>query len=245
MNLNITICDDSLSDVQNIRDYLNTFQIQYDIDFTIREYTDSRKLLQEYQKTSRCDIMFLDVEMPVMSGLDVAKYIRNIPDNDVIIIFVSSYPEYMQNSFDVQTFQYLTKPVEYKRFDTVLKSAVNKIENSTTNRIIVLQSGQKIFVPANNIIFMESIKGISHRIDMHCISDILQIQGTITEWQKKLSDLSFISPGRGFLVNINHIRACDDHSLTMSDGSSIPISRRKEQEIKERFSKHIITLQHY
>lgn len=245
MNLNITICDDSSSDVQNIRNFLNTFQVQYDIDFTIKEYTDSQKLIREYSKSTKCDIMLLDVEMPILSGLDVAKYIRSIPNNNVIIIFISSYPEYMQNSFDVQTFHYLTKPVEYKRFDTVLKSAVNKIANSITNKIIVLHSGQKVFVSANDIIYMESIKGLSHRINMHCVSDTLQIQGTIIEWQEKLNNLAFISPGRGFLVSINHIRTCDDHTLIMSDGSSIPISRRKEQEIKSRFSKHIITLQHH
>ena len=80
---------------------------------------------------------------------------------------------------------------------------------------------------------------------MHCLSETIQAQGTISEWEDTLKSLSFISPGRGILVNINHIRICRDFELTLSDGSIVPVSRRKKQEVKERFSKNIITLQHF
>lgn len=245
MNLNITVCDDDQVDIRKIREYLSTFQVQYDIDFTTKEYTDSNKLYQEYTKTTKCDIMFLDVEMPSKSGLDIANHIRNLPDDNVIIIFISSYPEYMQNSFDVQTFQYLTKPVEYKLFETVLKNAINKIKTRVSNTVIVQQSGEKLLIPANNIIYLEPNKNMQHYVDMHCLSETIQAQGTISEWEDTLKSLSFISPGRGILVNINHIRICRDFELILSDGSIVPVSRRKKQEVKERFSKNIITLQHF
>ena len=245
MNFNITICDDDPADVRKISEYLNIFQVRYDIDFTIIEYTDSNKLYRDYTNKTKCDIMLLDVEMPSKSGLDIANHVRNIPDDNVIIIFISSYPEYMQNSFDVQTFQYLSKPLEYNRFETVLKNAIKKLETRFSNTVIVQQSGEKFLIPIDSIIYMDSNKSIQHYINMHCTSETFQVQGTISEWKNKLETLSFISPSRGFLVNINHIRICKDLELVLSDSSTIPVSRRRKQEVKERFSKNIITLRHF
>ena len=82
-------------------------------------------------------LLFIDVEMPELSGLDVAKRIRKLPDRDVKIVFVSNYPEYMQNSFDFQAFQYLSKPLSYEKFNMVMNNIIEDFNLTHTVQFII------------------------------------------------------------------------------------------------------------
>lgn len=124
MILNVAICDDEENDIDIISDYLFKYQMIHDVDFNISRFQSGQNLLNTYSKHGVFQLLFIDVEMPELSGLDVAKRIRKLPDRDVKIVFVSNYPEYMQNSFDVQAFQYLSKPLSYEKFNMVMNNII-------------------------------------------------------------------------------------------------------------------------
>ena len=107
-----------------LRNHLQKIGADLDIDFEITTYNDSRLLLSDYVQPGTFHILFLDVEMPEPNGIAAAQRIRNLPDRDVRIVFVSSYPQYMKESFNVQTFQYLTKPYALKELQSVILHAV-------------------------------------------------------------------------------------------------------------------------
>ena len=123
MQFNIAICDDEAEDAAIISNYLEEYK---SADVSINLFSDARELIKSYTHANKYDIVFLDVEMPVIDGLTLAKQIRLIPDYDVKIIFVSSYPEYMQKSFDVQAYHYLEKPVSKERLDGILERIVQE-----------------------------------------------------------------------------------------------------------------------
>ena len=121
MKINIAICDDDITIIELIESFISSFHIKndYNFDVSVSKYNSAESLLNDYTVPESFDILFLDVEMPRMNGLALAQRIRNLPDNQVKIIFVSNYPEYMQESFDVQAFNYLKKPLSYERFSDV------------------------------------------------------------------------------------------------------------------------------
>ena len=95
MKLKTAICDDDLSDAKIIEKHIQTFEMQYDITLDYELYENSRELLNRYSTPGMYHILFLDVEMPELSGLELAERIRALPDDRVKIVFISSYPEYM------------------------------------------------------------------------------------------------------------------------------------------------------
>ena len=87
MILNVAICDDEENDIDIISDYLFKYQMIHDVDFNISRFQSGQKLLNAYSKHGVFQLLFIDVEMPELSGLDVAKRIRKLPDRDVKIVF--------------------------------------------------------------------------------------------------------------------------------------------------------------
>ena len=109
-NINVAVCDDETEVLDTIKNYLISYQIQYDIECATHTFSNGSDFLESLDKI-KFNIVFLDIEMPEMDGLEIAKHIREKSADDVYIIFVTSYPSYMHDSFQVQPFQYIVKPV--------------------------------------------------------------------------------------------------------------------------------------
>ena len=130
----IAICDDELNQIKIVSDYLTRFSIKTDTEFQIERFTSGNELLKKYyNEKSPFDIIFLDMEMPGRNGIETAQEIRNLPDRNVLIAFITSFPEYMQDSFDVQASQYLTKPISYELFEQKLEKMLSYIGELETN----------------------------------------------------------------------------------------------------------------
>ena len=121
----IACCDDEQQILDRLKECFVRLEVQTDIETQVDYYTDGRNLIQAYQADhSKYDIILLDMEMPLISGMQVAEQMRRI-NREVIIIFLTSYPEYMQQSFRVQPFQYLMKPLETDSFIKEIQNAMN------------------------------------------------------------------------------------------------------------------------
>lgn len=242
MNINIAICDDNPADIDNIKSFLNRYEMEYDIDFSIELFSDGTKLLEDYKK-GRYHLIFLDVEMPGINGLDIARFIRNTQlDYDTKIVFVSNYPEYMQDSFNVQAFNYFPKPFLYDSFVMLMEQLINTITSSTYTRIVVKGGSSEELVNVNDIVMITSKDSKNKRLSVIFPEKEMVINGVISEWYEDLLSLGFISPSRGNMVNIRYIHYINDSSLVLKNGMSIPISRRHAKEVRNVFNKRLLTI---
>ena len=135
MKYNVAVCDDEEKDLRIIHDYFDKLSSERKLDFDIRLFQNSEEMYLQYQRSDAYDIVFLDVEMPGMSGLQLAERIRLLPDRNVAIVFMSNYPEYMKDSFDVHAFQYLTKPVVYEEFMRVVLRIIKENQENQSAQI--------------------------------------------------------------------------------------------------------------
>lgn len=243
MIINVAICDDEPNDVNNIKSFLNRYEMENNIDFSIQLYVDGTKLLENYQK-GYYHLIFLDVEMPNINGLDVARYIRqNINDYNTRIVFVSNYPEYMQDSFNVQAFNYFPKPFRYDNFIMLINQLLHSIETSTCTRLLIRDDSSEELVNINDILMISTEDSKNKRIKITFSDRELIINGLLSEWSDELYDLGFATPARGFLVNMRHIHYIMDNSLILDNGMSIPLSRRNNKEIRKLFNRRLLTLE--
>lgn len=242
MDLNIAICDDEPQQIHVISSYLNTYEIEYDDNFKVSAFGQAQSLLEVYKKSGTFDIMFLDVEMPDISGLELAKNIRSLPDRNVKIIFISNYPEYMQDSFEVQAFYYLNKPVSYEDFKRTMKRIIKEFSEHNFSKLLVGDGKVSELVDYSDILYFETVKGERSRIRLVLTDGSRMIKAMLSEYENILKDNAFFSPHRSYLVNLRHIHLIKKDCIVLDNGVSLPLSRRREKELKKLFTRQVLSI---
>ena len=239
MILRIGICDDTQTDIIHLEKHIKHYMASYNIEFEIESFRSGAALLQA-QKEQPFHILLLDIEMPEINGMMIARYLRDELYDDVFIVFVTSYPQYMQESFDVQPFQFLTKTVSYTRIEKLLSDIIRRYKHSHITKIVIDSHGKEHLIPVNNILYIQAVKGEKRYLEYHLIDAILTGEGTIQDWENRLSDHDFCSPYRGYLVNIRHIQTIQPSNIVIANGTLIPISRRKVTTLQQLYANRII-----
>lgn len=240
MNLNIGICDDEMQHVHQLNSYLNTYEIETDHNFGISSHITAADLLKAYKEPKPFHILFLDVEMPEMNGLELAKRIRSIPDKQVKIIFISNYPEYMQESFDVQAFYYLNKPVSYESLKDIMERIITEFTDDTFSRLVINNGDSSELINYADILYLEALKNERTTLRLVMTHGERIIKGTLSEYEELLKDTGFISSHRSFLVNLKHVKLIQKNRIVLNNECNVPLSRRREKDIKKIFAKQVL-----
>lgn len=182
-------------------------------------------------KEGSFDFIVLDIFMSGMTGVDLARKIRET-DEQVKLAFCTSSNEFACESYEVNAKYYLHKPITEKNILAMLKRMnIDRIEES---RKITLPSGD--MVAAKNIIYTEYVN--------HVIS-IYQKDGKVTKSRMSQAEMEallmpfgyFCVPSKGIIVNFHEVEAISDATFTVKGGILLPISRRKTKDIKDAFAK--------
>ena len=242
MILKIGICDDEIDIMKQLKDYLEHYSFAYNIDFEVSTFTSGEELLQSYHNAGTYHILFLDVEMPGINGINLANQIRELPDRNVYIVFVSSYPEYMKDSFNVRAFQYLTKPIDRTVFEIELKRIVDDIVHQSSAKLLLPTAENDELIFLDELLYIKSINSKQKRLDFILKDRTIHSQGTIAEYEKKLDTAGFISPTQGYLIHMRYLRYIRKNELVLCNDEIIPLSRRKEKAIRDYFNEQLLLL---
>lgn len=225
----IYLCDDSESDTLRLKHYLNTYAKQMKLCFEVFSFSSGDKLLAAFkQANQKPELIFLDIFMANLNGIEVARYLRNMHYQGGII-FTTSSTEHAMDSYEVHALYYLQKPYERKHF-----------ENAMSRCSVLLQKAKPLFtftrkkkefsISYENIIFFET--GQSHTVILHTTSDSYSFSGTLTQITEFFKEIDyFLSVGQSFLINLNHVSGQIENDLVMSDGSIVQIPLRKRKDI--------------
>lgn len=241
MLLRIACCDDETQNKEIIEKYVRQLEIQVDEEFVFDFYVSGAVLLEKMEREKDFyDVIFLDMEMPEINGIELAKKIRNIASKDVIISFLTSYPQYMQQSFGVQAFQYLLKPLSYEEFKTEILRTIDFIKKDDQSLLFVNKdNGEEVVIRLKNIITIEKMKG-SAVMEITKERDIVYARGNLSDYEQILRDNHFIRVSRNCMVNMQYIHSFYEREIKMITGKRVEMSRRKVTEIKEIFTKYLV-----
>jgi DNA-binding LytR/AlgR family response regulator len=153
----IAVCDDEKKCTDIIVDYIGEYDKKgADVDFEIITFTSGTALLNEYKKGKAFDVLFLDVEMPDISGIEVGTRVRKF-DKSVIMVFITGYYAYISSSMQLGIFQYLLKPVQQEFFNEELDRIIKTyLQNTSTFQI--RYKGNVVFKKIQDIIYIETYK---------------------------------------------------------------------------------------
>ena len=242
LHLNIGICDDDKLYIKEITKLLDRYMIQYDIDISYDTFISPLVLLNRISATPGCyDILFLDVEMSEMNGLELSEKIRSICRN-IYTIFISNYPKYMQDSFRVHPFYYLVKPLSAETFTNIMNDILSAIQSEHKLVTLLQTDRSEETVDLGDILCIEVTDGKKELLDFHLFNHILHAKGKISAWQEKLASYDFFPCHRKYLVNLTHIHYFEKNHVILDNGFSIPISRGNEKILKDRYNNNIVRL---
>ena len=235
MNLNLAICDDEIKDIELLKKHILQYTIETDNNITVSSYTSAKKLISEYNNHSY-NVVLLDIEMPDLSGMELAKQLRDV-DDDLLIVLTTFYPEYMQESFNVQPSHFLQSLLITPLYPGCSVVFAKKFNRRSGNIVVIDSEGEKNFVPINEILFITSMKESKSRIRYQLTSNQLVSRSTLSDVEKQLMPYGFVSPSRGYLVNLRYIRTITSKCVILKNGLEIPISRRRASELQKTYAK--------
>lgn len=231
--IRVALCDNEAAACDELLAMLNQYCTEHDTEMKIETFQAPMELLDVMERGSRFDVLLLDILMPGINGIDTASEIRRF-DSYVKIIFLTSSPEFAVQSYTVNAFYYLLKPVMPDNFFPVLDSVFETCEREQAGSVILNCKDGIIPVETKRIEFCE----VFHRtLCIHMTSGrVLECIGSLDNFESLLVDCGcFIRIHRSYLINLNHVRSISRKVVTMSCMTEIPIPRGKYNEIKNAF----------
>lgn len=221
----IALCDDEISAIQNLENQIHSFFHSTDTAYSISKFLDGETLLNSLiDRKNHFDIIFLDIQMCNINGMDVAKTIRNAGRENVFIIFVTALKEYVFDAFDVRAANYLVKPVETQRLHTSLKRILSDIIPSESKYLILHKGGEMKKIPFCNIMYCEAV---NHRVFIYEEKNTHEYGGKIGDLEKELND-HFFRCHRSFIVNLKYVDSYKAGIAYMPSAEKIPIAARRQ-----------------
>ena len=232
--MRIAICDDEQYFVDELRAMLGRCDALKG-DVRACGYTSGADLVAGYVRPRQYDMVFLDVEMPGMSGIEAGQMIRCV-DGDVVIVFLTAHRSYAYDAFGIGAFDYLLKPLDLKDLNHLLVRSLGKIRGQ--RHIVELKWQGSLHVLEVGEI--EYVEGISRRSVFHCVSgERHECADRLSAFTPKLTPYGFALCHQGFLVNMRHIADIGADAVHMTTGAVVPVSRGKKKSFKESFNDYM------
>lgn len=232
----VAICDDENYYIQDIKGYIYEYEQENNTSFHINIYNSGYDLTNDINKGILLNMIFLDVEMPKISGVETAKEIRRI-NEDVVICFVTSHESYALDAFAVDAIGYIVKPVSKLEVFKILKKGITHtkylVEKVSADKkyLTVKTNREDILVDVSDIVYIEKTKNscIFHMKDKDITS-----YNTLTNVYEGLDNQIFCYSHQGFIINFIYVKEIKRNMVCLGQNLNVPLSRKFYKVVKER-----------
>ncbi|MFR1951164.1 MAG: LytR/AlgR family response regulator transcription factor [Roseburia hominis] len=229
--MRIAICDDEVSMVQILEEKIKKLLP----DAVIEKYLSGEKLIASGSKP---DVLFLDIQMPGMDGMETAKMLRQ-DNEDMILIFVTAAEEYVFQAFDVGAFHYLVKPFSDEKLKEVVTKAVHAVKRSSRlekdeKYIMVQTAGSHIKIFLRDIVYAEVY---NRKVIIHTRNTDIEYYGKVTGITVIWLGTDFFRTHRAYLVHFKYVEKYDATCVTMKNGTAL-IAKQNYPEFVRRYLKY-------
>lgn len=238
--MRIAICDDD----KNAIEIINKKILLQGNNDAVTTFDNAGEMTPE--KMREFDLIYLDIEMDGIDGMELAKLLRARQEDISVksfgslplIVFVTGYKEYMELAFSVHAFDYLVKPVSDEVFHASYSRAKKYIDNICMRDAVlsIKNAGKTYTITMSNIKYVESLnrKNIIHFKN----GDKLEYYGSINDLEKEL-DKSFFRIHKGYIVNMMYIQKYDRSSVTVGEDENIMMSKYRYQDFVTAYMNYI------
>ncbi len=223
--IKFAICDDEPAMARELAGYLARYLEEHEVTaYSVSNFSSGRALLEA---ADGFDVIFLDIQMEEPDGMETARLLRRQGDHS-LLVFVTVLMELVFDAFQVEAYDYLTKPLDAARFARTMDRVLQTLEQRTAASIVIQQGSGCEVVPLSDVVYCEVL---GRKVYLH------KADGTITGYYDRLEQLErrvdgrFFRCHRSYLVNLDHVRGCQAGQVLLSQGERIPVSRLRERDL--------------
>ena len=222
----IAVCENDAADSAAICEILNRYMEQNGYAGEVRTFESGEDLLSAFS-LGAFDVIFLDIYMGGISGIETAKRIRRI-DPTCALIFITSSPDHALEGFSVRASAYAVKPIREKDLQTALFQC-REIFLRNARYMEIRADRVDMRLPLIKIVYIEMFDKSAL---FHTTNGVYKTRMTMDEIERYLGGKPFYRCHQSYIVNMNHIEQVEGQDILMKDGSSIPVRQRGREEIR-------------
>lgn len=219
MNYKIAVIDDSAADTEYVSALVARWAEAGGHSMKIYTFPSAEAFLFQYEDEADFDMLLLDIEMKEMNGVDLAKRIRQ--GNDAVqIVFITGYPDFIAEGYEVAALHYLMKPVSREKLHAVLDRAAANLARAE-KRLCVTYERRTDLVPLSQILYIEAQR---QYVLIHTFGETYRMKQSFAGTTDELDEF-FFKCHRSFCVNLCHVTQIKSSSVLLKNGEEVPVSR--------------------
>lgn len=233
--IRIAICDDEIKARQVLKFALWKTLPDSEKDLTIYEFSSGEKTIAWLKANpGALDVLFLDIEMNGMNGMETARAIRTF-NSDLIIVFVTGYADYVFDGYSVNALDYIIKPIKSEKLKDII-TRINKTLYKTESKMYTVKNADGLFrIPISDIIYFHSN---AHRITLVSTDGNFDFLGKLDDIECNMAD-DFIRTHQRYLIHIPKVEKVENNSIIMH-GQNIPISRSRKKDVMSALTRNTL-----
>ena len=227
--IKIAVCDDDIRICLQIDEILKEYAENSFLEIRTQEFLSGEQILAQLNSGAKFDLIYLDIEMGKINGVEVGKHVRKVlKDYSTEIVFVSGTYGYDRQLFEVQPLHFISKPIEGPPLVNSLLIALDRAQKFAGR--FKYKKGQEIFgVPIRDIMYFKSQ---DREVKIVLAKGEETFYGNLEDVERQVSAFRFIPVHRSYLVNFEHVVEQKYSEVKMSDGAALPISRAKRKGLR-------------
>lgn len=232
MRYHIAVCDDNETDIKYITSLVNQWAEESGCAVRLDSFSSAESFLFSYEEKKDYDILLLDIEMGKKSGIELARQVRE-ENEQVQIIFVTGFPDFAMDGYEVAALHYLMKPLDREKLEKTLGMAVGKLGKTKRTLLFPVDGGLQR-IQAEEIFMVEAF---AHSVVITTGRDRLPVNMPISEVEKQLGD-GFVRCHRSYIAGLAHIKRILRNAVELDNGIMVPLSRGSSQAVNQAFIRY-------
>ena len=230
--IRIAICDDLTADIEKMKTHIIRYSKESSLQINVMSYSGQNDILTALKQADTYDIIFLDIYMESLNGIELARHIRKQGVKSRIIFFSTS-EEHALAAFGVNALQYLVKPVEYEAFTNAMKMAL--IDKAHREEAISIEYGHKVIkIPFENIVYVEAQRNYQYLFLTN--GEPRKTRMTCSELFDYMRDRpEFVRAGASYIINLEYVVKINSKDIELTDGKKIPMPRGNYTVLKDKY----------
>ncbi len=228
--IKVAVCDDEESVRYKLKEYINDFFKEKNQSAVVNDYESGSQLISDKEQY---DVIFLDIEMPELNGIQTVQQLRKY-DTKSKIIYVTNYENYSRQAYKVHAFDYISKPVSKESIYNVLSELMRYMKDGSKPK-------QYAFNTENGIVslYLDEIyyfEYLSRKAYIHSKNGVFKSRYTLGELYDKFTEKGFQASHQSFIVNMSHISFIRGYDIFLDNEEKIPLAQKKAVEFKKQFN---------